>query len=361
MEQGYGRNLPGLLRDHETPESWKARREEIRALLEENMYGRMPREKALVEMKNLEEADGYAGKALVGKGTLTCRFGDTEFQIPVSFAFPKKCCPAPVFVVINFRAEVPDTYLPAEEVLDGGFGFLRIYYKDIVNDNYGGDFSDGLGRAYYGGRTPRGNEWGKIGMWAYAMQRALDYLETRPEADSRHLMAIGHSRLGKTALWAGATDERIYATFVNDSGAGGAAIMRAKQGEHVEHFVKSGMWDWFCGNYRAYAGREDEMPFDAHFALSLIAPRLVCVGSAEEDLWADPESECLACRAASGAWTLLGREGLVMPERGAEAGEAFLDGCVGYQKRSGTHFLSRADWLMYMEFARRHILSEKNQ
>ena len=361
MDNGYGRDLPELLRNNETPESWRLRREELKALLEENMYGRMPRGKAALEMKNLEESDGFAGKALVGNGTLSCRFEDIGFEFPVSFAFPKKCRPAPVFVVINFRANVPDAYLPAEEILDGGFGFLSICYKDIVNDHYAGDFSDGLGLSYYKGRQPLGNEWGKIGMWAYAAQRALDYLETRPEADPGHLMVIGHSRLGKTALWAGATDERIYATFINDSGAGGAAIMRKKQGEHVEHFVKSGMWDWFCGNYRAYAGREDEMPFDAHFALSLIAPRLVCVGSAEEDLWADPESECLACRAASGVWTLLGRDGLIMPEREALADEAFLDGCVGYHKRSGTHYLSRTDWQKYMEFARRHILAEKRQ
>lgn len=361
MNSGYGRNLPEILRDGETPESWKSRREEIKLLLEENMYGRMPREKAAVEMKNLKETDGFAGKALTGTGTLSCRFGNTAFEIPISFAFPKSTRPSPTFAFINFRADVPDTYLPAEEIIDGGFGFLRIFYKDIVNDNYAGDFSDGLGLAYYGNRKPLANEWGKIGMWAYALHRALDYLETRPEADKKHLMVIGHSRLGKTALWAGATDERVYATFINDSGAGGAAIMREKQGEHVEHFVKSGMWDWFCENYKAYAGREEEMPFDAHFALSLIAPRLVCVGSAEEDLWADPESECLGCRAASGVWNLMGRDGLLMPERKAEAGEAFLDGCVGYQMRSGTHFLSRTDWQRYMEFARRHINAEADR
>ena len=77
-------------------------------------------------------------------------------------------------------------------------------------------------------------------MWAYALQRAVDYLSTLPNTDKNHVMVAGHSRLGKTALWAGATDERIYATFVNDSGAGGAAILRDKEGERIRGFIRRG-------------------------------------------------------------------------------------------------------------------------
>ena len=361
MDQGWGRNLPALLREGETAESWPERRAQIMAILEEKMYGYMPREAATVDVEGIKEDIAFAGKAIQGSATLKCRFGDVMFDIPVVYAFPRSGLPVPTFLLINFRPDVPDRYLPAEELIDNGFGFLRIYYEDVVNDHYHGDFSNNLGAAYYGGRTPEPTEWGKIGMWAYAMHRAIDFLMTRPEVDKAHIMSVGHSRLGKTSLWAGATDERIWATMINDSGAGGAAIMREKTGEHIRDFNRAGIWDWFCTGYKGYEDCEADMPFDAHFALSLIAPRLVCVSSAEEDDWADPVSECLACRAASSVWELFGKKGLVMPEREAVPGEAFLEGSVGYQLRKGAHFLSRTDWLRYMEFAKLHIEAEKQE
>ena len=359
MDKGWGRNLPEVLRPGETLESWQERRKEIRALLEEKMYGHMPREEAMVVAENVEEKRWYAGKAIQGTATLKCRFGDKAFDIPVVYAFPEGGRNVPTFLLINFRHDVPDRYLPAEELIDNGFGFLRIMYEDIVNDHYNGDFSNNLGLAYYQGREPERDEWGKIGMWAFAMHRAVDYLMTRPEVDKKHIMTVGHSRLGKTSLWAGATDERVWATLINDSGAGGAAIMREKTGEHIRDFIRSGIWDWFCTGYKDYADCEDAMPFDAHFALALIAPRLVCVSSAEEDSWSDPVSECLTCRAASEVWELYGKKGLVMPEREAVPGEAFFEGSVGYQIRKGAHFFSRTDWLRYMEFAKLKIEEEK--
>lgn len=253
---GYGRALPPILRENETPESWPERRAELMALLREQVYGFSPEETSVVTVENEEEKPCFAGKANLGRVILKVRFGEKAFSFPVRYAFPRAKRPAPVFVVLNFRPEVPDLYLPAEEILDGGFGFAQLCYTDVVNDRYHGDFSDGLGKAYYDGSARRPDEWGKIGMWAYAASRVIDWLYTREEADKGHIMVIGHSRLGKTALYTGMSDERVWATFVNDSGAGGASIARHKKtGETIHDIVKNGIWDWFADNYRRWENK----------------------------------------------------------------------------------------------------------
>lgn len=358
----YGVELPDLLREGETVESWQERRKELRKLVEECFYGAMPEGKGEVTADGFEEdAHAFADKAVLTKLTLHCTAGKLKFSFPVVTGFPKDREKVPVFVLLNFRRDIPDIYFPAEEILDNGFGFLRICYTDVLNDNHFGDFSDGLAEAYYHGRERGDTEWGKIGMWAYAAQRSVDYLETLPQADKEHIMVIGHSRLGKTALWTAATDERFYAAFVNDSGAGGSAILRCKEGERVIDFIRAGSWDWYTQRFQTYVYRENEMPCDAHYTLALIAPRLVCIGTAEQDWPADPKAECLNCRVASEVWELYGKKGLVMPERDALPDEAFQEGCIGYHMRSGSHYLSRTDWLYYMAFAKKHMEEEKGR
>lgn len=360
MLKDQGRNVPELFRPGETVATWEERRKELRKILEEYIYGAFPAGTPVVTASvNSVNPNAFGGKAVMTKATLFCRAGDLAFDFPVVYAFPNNIDTVPVFATFNFRPNIPDQYLPAEEIIDNGFGFLSIFYMDVVNDDHFGNFSDHLGYAYYKGRKREDHEWGKIGMWAYAMQRAIDHLMTLPEVDKKHIMVAGHSRLGKTALWTGATDERVYATFVNNSGAGGAAILREKGGERIVDFIRRGSWDWYTQNFQKYVGRENEMPYDAHFTLSLIAPRLVCVGSSVKDVGADPVSECLNCKISSAVWEMYGKKGLVMPERDAYDDEAFLEGCVGYQRRPGTHGFNRTDWNRYMEFARIHMLEEK--
>lgn len=352
--------LPKLFNNEQDKTNWASRREEIRSILMRDMYGYMPVSEPTVEASYEQEKIGYAGKAMTGTVRLHCRFDGKVFSFAVKYAFPVKTRVSPIVVHISFEDEMPNKYMPAEEIIDSGFGIAQFCYKEVVNDNMRGDFSNGLGYAYFNGRKRQPSDWGKLGMWAYAASRVIDWLYTRPEADKNHIMVAGHSRLGKVALWAGANDERIYATFVNDSGAGGSAIMRDKTGEHVVNFIRSGIWDWFSESYKDFADKEDEMPFDAHFALALIAPRLVCVGSAVEDTWADPSSELLGCRCASPAWENLGCTGLVAPEKDAlsENDVAYIDGCVGYHQRSGAHYFSRIDWNNYIRFAKKHMEAE---
>ena len=121
------------------------------------------------------------------------------------------------------------------------------------------------------------------------------------------MAVIGHSRLGKTALWCAAQDERFAAAVSNNSGYGGAASSKHGTGERVTDFIHVGSWDWYCENFQKFCGElEDQKPYDQSFLTAMIAPRYVLIGSAELDRGADPTSEFLTTLHASDAWVLLG-------------------------------------------------------
>ena len=139
--------------------------------------------------------------------------------------------------------------------------------------------------------------------------------------------------------------------YSNDSGCAGTAITRDKEGETVEDICRKFPY-WFCENYQKYVGKEHEMPFDQHYLIGSIAPRYVCVGSAIEDIWADPASEMLGCVAASPAFEQNGKKGFVSEDRLPEVGDVFFEGEIGYHLRKGTHYFSREDWLKLIRFVR---------
>ena len=191
---------------------------------------------------------------------------------------------------------------------------------------------------------------GKIAMWAWASHRVLDYAATlRDVLDMSTAVVCGHSRLGKTALFAAATDTRFTHAYSNDSGCSGAAISRGKEGETAKAIYHV-FPHWFCEGYEKYGDNEDAMPFDQHYLIASIAPRPVLVGSATEDAWADPVSEMLSCVAASPAFA----HGLVYEDRLATPEDAYLEGDVGYHLRRGRHYFSREDWARLIRFVNLH-------
>lgn len=321
------------------------------ALLLEEEYGVLPNRETTLSWETVqEEEDFVAGKAIFRTVNLTAQFENGAFTFPVRAVIPKGKTNIPFFVHINFRPDVPDRYQPTEEIIDNGFAVLSFCYKEVTSDD--ADFSNGVSPFILGANEQvRGNDCGKIAMWAWAASRVLDYAESLPELDMHRAMVVGHSRLGKTALLTGALDARFALAISNDSGCSGAAITRGKQGERVED-ICSRLGYWFCKNYDKYRGKEETMPFDQHFLLAAVAPQRVYVASAAEDLWADPDAEFLSCVLAGEYYEHYGLKGFVYNDSFPKTGEKLHSGNVAYHKRSGTHFFSREDWIYFMEYAK---------
>ena len=356
------RALPPLLTQADgTPVTdWRTCRAVLLTALETYSYGHTPPPPLRVWCEELEAPAPfrriYGGK--VRQERLLLHF-ETEHGVcrfPFVLALPLRVEKPPVLLHLAFRPDLPDKAVPVEEITDAGYALAVVCYQDMVNDAHFGDFSDGIA-AHFGTQNPRGpEEWGKIGMWAYGASRVLDYLLTRADIDAAHTAVVGHSRLGKTALWCAAQDERFWAAVSNDSGYGGAATSKHGTGERVQDFVRVGSWDWFCENFKLFADeKEDEKPYDQSWLLAMIAPRLLCVGSAVEDWAADPQSEFLTTLEASQVWERLGVPGLITPDRLPEAGDVLQDGHISYHMRFGDHFLSREDWNNYIRFFDRHL------
>jgi hypothetical protein len=365
---------------------WTMRREEIRSLLESKMFGRAPTRQAETTFA-LDSVDKAAlGGRAIRKQVSIHAAGKA---MSLLLYLPAKVThPVPVFVGLGFspnqsvsvdpgirlagmwvqdKATKAISLQPAQEASRGsaasrwqvetvvarGFGLATIYYGDIEPD-IAGAATLGIRGTYLkpGQDAPGDDEWGAIAAWAWGLSRAVDYLERDSDVDATHLALVGHSRLGKAALWAGAMDARFGIVISNDSGEGGAAISRRRFGETVAD-LNNRFPHWFCGNYKHYSGREDAMPFDSHMLLALVAPRPLYVASAVEDQWADPRGEFLSAVAASEVYELLGTTGIgtaQMPPINQPVGDG-----VRYHVRTGKHDITAYDWQQYLDFADRHF------
>lgn len=328
-------------------------RGEIISTLTALEYGIVPQIPCSVKGRVISTSDtSCAGKAVSKKVELTLHLPGGEFSFPVDYTVPAAEGEHPLFILINFSSHVPDQYYPVEEIIDRGYGVLSAGYNDISKDA-ADDYAEGLGKLLRDAAREAGvaeNRLpGKIAIWAYALSRMMDWALTQPGVKAEKTAVIGHSRLGKTALLAAMLDERFACVIANESGCSGAAITRGKPGEHVADITRVFPF-WFCDEYVQYCGREEQMPFDQHWLLASIAPRLVCVASAEGDEWAGPSHEFLSCVAASPAWTEKGYAGFVALDRMPVPGDVFGEGDISYHFRAGKHYLSREDWNRYMDF-----------
>lgn len=337
------------------------RKEEMIKILCEEEYGFMPVTHDKLSWEVVSKDDVFcAGKATLSKVILTAYFGERTFSFPIYVMIPNTDKKHPFFVHINFRNNVPDKYMPSEEICDRGFAVISFCHNDVSVDNNsenGSKYGEGLNDILFEGIKKEKNHCGKIMMWSWAASRAMDYAQSLDCLDFTQSAVVGHSRLGKTALLTGALDTRFTYVISNDSGCSGAAITRGKKGERVKEIEKTFPY-WFCENYKKYIDNEENLPFDQHFLIAASAPRKVYVASAVLDEWADPDSEYLSCFAASEAYEALGIKGLVCPDRLPKPGDIFHEGNIGYHLRYGTHYLSREDWNNFMDFINK---KEKNR
>ena len=380
-----------------TPETWgKVRWPELLRLFETEMYGRIPEAARSIRptyQVRSEDSNALGGKAI--RREVTIRFtSDPEGpRMDLLVYLPKRAsaaAPAPAFVGLNFGGNQtvdpdpgialgrtwtrPGKGLPrerhtaaeksrgtaasrwaVERIIDRGYALATAHYEDIEPDFDGGyRYSvralldrDGKGR-------PAPDEWGAIGAWAWGLSRALDYLETVPEVDARKVAVMGHSRLGKTALWAGVIERRFALVISNNSGCGGAALSRRIFGETVGRMNRS-FPHWLCANFQKYSDREADLPFDQNELIALIAPRPVLVCSADEDLWADPKGEFLGALGADPVYRLLGTDGLAVRQMPRTSRDGLVNSTIGYRIRPGKHDVTPDDWEAYLNFADRHF------
>lgn len=383
------RSLPELLATSgekavATPSDWEHRRSEILEIFRHEVYGRAPGLPAEIRHVVLEEDDhAWGGSVRRRQVAIDLSQYGRQLRLNVLIYLPITQAKVPVFTICNFKGNMtihPDpairqTVSPLltsdvadyargarasrygiEHLIARGYGLATVYYGDIDPDIDDG-FANGVHGLMEDPTQRRADSWGAIAAWAWGLSRVLDYLLTDPSIDAKRIIAVGHSRLGKTALWAAAQDLRFAMAISNNSGCGGASLSRKPAGittcETVAR-IQTTFPHWFCTNFRKYSGREATLPIDQHMLLSLIAPRPLYIASASEDLWADPAGEFLSGIAASSVYGLYGMPGLTgeaMPPHNTP----IATGRIGYHIREGKHDVTAFDWTCFMDFAERHL------
>ncbi len=352
-EELIKRNLPTL-----------KTREEMMEILQREVYGYLPQADYTIftdEPQTVEKrfACGTVAHSYVNL-TVKLKAGDHTFRVDRLLHNDGK--KRPLILLNNFHPMGSTPYFPMEELSESDADFLVFCYKDISSDD--GDFSSGLAKLLLPEGQNSDTACGKIGIWAWAAMRVLDYGLTLEGTDSANVAIAGHSRLGKTALYTAMMDERFRFVYSNAAGCAGDALAHGNSGlgrkkwtsdlgELICDIVKNFPY-WFCKNYAKYAESNLSETFDQHFLLATIAPRCVFIGSCDLDFWADPHSQQLCALAAGEAWENMGFSGLIGPDRYLNPGEALTDGNVGYFLIHSLHFLSRHGWKYFLEFIEKH-------
>ncbi len=360
------------------------RRPELLEFFSENVYGKVPGELKISSVEVIEESsDAINGKASRKQIELSFQKGDLNLDFTILIYLPKNIEKAPLFVGYNFYGNhtitedvnviisdswarnnesfgiinnqlteqsrgVRDNRWAIEKIIDAGYGLATIYYGEIDPDK--DDFTDGIHPFFYKEyrQRPLNNEWGSIAAWSWGLSRCMDYFETDNDIDESKVIVFGHSRLGKTSLWTGATDQRFAAVISNDSGCGGAALSKRRVGETVWR-INTNFPHWFCANFKEYNKNEQALPVDQHELIALIAPRPVYVASAEDDKWADPRGEFLSAYYATPVYKLYAKEGI--PTDKMSTVNQPIQNTVAYHIRTGKHDVTDFDWEQYIKWA----------
>ncbi|MFF0344443.1 acetylxylan esterase [Kribbella sp. NPDC004875] len=328
------RPLPDAWQNAELPGDLPPLGADVIGTFTDTIYGHTPPGGQLTDLVLQSREDGVldgAADRLRHRAVIACPLGNLELDLLTHL--PTGGAPAPVFVVLSFTG-IEETLegeqarrWPYAAIARAGYAVLTVDYRQIEPDDPAATAA-GV-RALF--PTTDGEPWGAVAAWAWGLSRCLDAAGHIEGIDPVTAIAVGHSRLGKAALWAGVQDERFAVTVSNDSGCCGASLFRHPGGEDIAA-ITSRFPHWFVPSFTAYAGREDKLAVDQHQLLASIAPRRVYVCSAEDDAWADPVGEYLAVVAAR-------------PAFGADG--------IGYHVRPGGHDLIEEDWLQILDFVRR--------
>lgn len=360
-----------------TPEQFATRREEILSLFETHVYGVLPKTGFSNSFEIMEEGEALNGAALRRQVKMRFSTGKGSSDALLLLYLPKSEKKVPVVLGLNFRGNhtvlKDDAITPSfsfdtsekdweekrgtaayrwniSECIRRGYGVATCYSGDFAQDKKEG-YADRVIRLF---DEP---EFKAVGAWSFGLLRCVDYLMTDSAIDHDHIAVIGHSRLGKAAVWAGANDPRIGMVISNDSGNTGASLSRGNHGETV-YTITSAFPHWFSSEYAKYGKRENSLPVDQNLLLASIAPRKLYVAGAEDDLWADPQGAFNSLQSAKKAFSLYyGSD--VLPdtlETYPPIGTGFGCSSMGVHMRKGMHDVTEEDWRFYLDYMDRFFV-----
>lgn len=363
-------NIPDLMtslsgENIQTIDEWeKYRRPEIINLMSEYIYGIRPSQMSYILTHKIQKEIKGFGEDYILHQKIKIYINDFSFDVygymPTDITDK---IPAFVYIMHEYqedRCKLEDNIdclnVDIREIVRHGYAVFIMPTRPLGLDQ---DHNVGYNQGIFPIFTPdeknrKSNSWATISAWSWGSSRVLDYIETLDSIDSKRVIIAGHSRGGKTALWAAATDQRFAGVISNDSGCTGAAMHRTKCGEHIKDINKLAP-TWFCENYHKYDNNEAMLPCDQHMLIASIAPRFAYIASSTGDSWADPEAERLSCRLAGKAYELYGKSGVILPEEPVKPNTAYHDGTIGYHVKTGEHGITYTAWKYFLDFFDKNI------
>ncbi len=345
--------LPGILvhadgSELRDPSGWPEHREYLKSMLAHYQYGHIPPVPENVRIEEREEAAVYEGAAVRVLGVIPIRRNGRTVKVRVGIIRPLRNGRLPVIVKNDtFRFDLDEiasertreqyregrrdeieTFVH-EEAIRRGYAICKFIRTDAAADHR--DSAETGVLALY----PE-YDWKTIAAWAWMHSVVLTALEREAGIDTSRNAATGHSRGGKTALCAGIHDERIAVTAPNSSGTGGTGSARyfdPEQRPQTLAATRKSFPYWFHPRYYSFHGLEDRMPFDAHTAKAMVAPRAMCNAHARHDFWANPHGTYLTHEAARRVYAWLG-----------------VEDRIGLHWRDGGHNQDREDWAALFDF-----------
>jgi pimeloyl-ACP methyl ester carboxylesterase len=337
------------------------RRPELLRLFEDNVYGHLPKKFKTAQFTILrEQAKAMSGKAKLKEVLIQItNNGITDSLVLTMFVPVTAVKPSAVFVLINNRDKsntdpergIKSDFWPAETLIASGYAIAAYQVSDLAPDD-SLRFANRLLKLYPE-EMRKNNGMRTISAWAFGASRVMDYLLTDKDIDAEKVILVGHSRGGKTALWAAANDTRFAMCIANCSGNTGAALSRRRYGQTVAMINRS-FPHWFTPDYKKYNDAEGSLPVDQHMLIALIAPRPVYITAATQDRWADPKGMYLALKSALPAYSLY-HPVRNLPFDLPEAGRPLWRSTLAYHIRAGKHDLTLLDWENFIGFANKYF------